>query len=162
LVSVILGAVALIIITLTTVADVILRAFFNSGMTGSIEIVSYFLTAIVYFGVGYCSLKKGMITVELFKPPRVVVYVHQVLCMLMSSVIIYAATSQAFFSHGSGAGSLRLHIPKWPFMLITAFGFLMMVLTMLVNMINDIAEQRRIGLSISDALDNADDGEAIK
>jgi TRAP-type C4-dicarboxylate transport system permease small subunit len=140
--SAILGALALLIITVATVTDVILRAFFATGLVGATEIVTAFLTAVVYFGVGYCTVKRGMIVVELIKVPPAVEYINQILCMIMGGVIIYAVTTQAVFSHATGVGSLRLGIPKWPFMIITSFGYLMMICAMLINLCNDIRDRR--------------------
>jgi TRAP-type C4-dicarboxylate transport system permease small subunit len=140
--SAILGAISLFFITMATVTDVVLRAFFSTGLVGATEIATAFLTAVVYFGVGYCTIKRGMITVELIKVPPAVEYVNQILCMIMGGVIICAVTTQAAFSHATGVGSLRLGIPKWPFMLITSFGYLMMICAMLINMCGDIRDRR--------------------
>jgi TRAP-type C4-dicarboxylate transport system permease small subunit len=140
--SCVLGAISVVIITMTTVIDVVLRSFFNSGITGSIEIVSAFLTAIVYFGVGYCTIKRGMIIVELFNTPAVIVYINEVLSILMGGVIIYCTTAQAFFSASTGVGSMHLGIPKWPFMMITAFGYLIMSVAMILNLIEDIQNNK--------------------
>jgi TRAP-type C4-dicarboxylate transport system permease small subunit len=138
-----LGAISVFIVAMTTVIDVVLRSFFNSGITGSTEIVSAFLTAIVYFGAGYCTIKRGMITVELFNVPSIIVCINEVLSIVMSGVIIYCLTVQAFFSASTGVGSMRLGIPKWPFMLISAFGFSVMAIGMLINTINDIRARKR-------------------
>jgi TRAP-type C4-dicarboxylate transport system permease small subunit len=119
-----------------------LRAFFATGLVGATEIVTAFLTAVVYFGVGYCTVKRGMIVVELIRVPRAVEYINQCLCMVMGGIIIYAVTSQALLSQATGAGSIRLGIPRWPFMLITAFGYLMMNCAMLINLCEDIRDRR--------------------
>jgi TRAP-type C4-dicarboxylate transport system permease small subunit len=88
--------------------------------------------------VGYCTLKRGMIVVELFRVPKAVTVVNELLCVAMGGVIVYCTTVQALFSMGTGVGSLRLGIPKWPFMLATAFGYLVMSVALVLNLVQDL------------------------
>ncbi|MDR0850904.1 MAG: TRAP transporter small permease [Clostridiales Family XIII bacterium] len=140
----ILGAVAVVVLTMTTVIDVFLRTTIRGGFGGSVELVSALLTAVVYFGAGYCTLKQGMIVVDLFKIPRPIEIFHEILSIIMSLIIVYSTTGAAFFSMHTGVASLRLGIPKWPFMFITAFGFLVMAVALLINLINDEIDRKRL------------------
>jgi len=139
---VIAGAVAIVILTMATVIDVTLRSFFASGLTGATEIVTCLLTVVVYMGAGYCTLKRGLIVVELFKVPKGIIVANDIACVAIGAVIIYCTTTQAFFSMGTGVGSLLLNIPKWPFMLVTAFGYLVMSLALILNIIEDAQSGR--------------------
>ena len=49
-----------------TAADVLLRYLFNRPISGTMELTSYMMAVLVGFGLSYCALKKGLITVEIF------------------------------------------------------------------------------------------------
>jgi len=153
---VILGAVALVVMTLTTIVDVILRSAVAQGVRGSDEIVSYMLTLVVYFGAGYCALHKGLIVVELFKVPRIIKIINDILCVIVGGIIIYYALVQAMFSMQSGMGSLLLSIPKWPFMIATAIGYLTMSGALIINIINDEISRKK-GIYLSTMESNLED-----
>lgn len=139
-VSVILGSIALGVMMMTTVVDVLIRLFNDKSFLGGTEIVSYFLTAVVYFGVVYCTFHRGMITVDLFKVPKPLEYLMRFLGMATCGFIVYSVTTAAFLSMKTGGSSLLISIPKWPFMFITSFGFLMMLVIMFVQIITDVQE----------------------
>lgn len=137
-VAAMLGALALIIMMSTTVLDVLLRYVTGNSILGSTEIVSYLLTAVVYFGVGYCVFEKGMITIDLFKVPLVIEYITRFLGVIVCAFIIFSVTKGAFLSMRVGGASLLISIPKWPFMLITSFGFAMMCILIILQTTEDI------------------------
>jgi TRAP-type C4-dicarboxylate transport system permease small subunit len=139
----ILGSIAVIVLTMTTVIDVVLRNAIHGGFGGAVELVSALLTAVVYFGAGYCTLTHGMIVVDLFNVPRPIVIFNEILSIIMGGIIVYCTTIAAFFSMHTGVASLRLGIPKWPFMFITAFGFLVMSIALIINLINDERKRKQ-------------------
>ncbi|MCL1828011.1 MAG: TRAP transporter small permease [Oscillospiraceae bacterium] len=133
-----IGAIFMLIMILATVVDVFCRKVIMSTYPGATEIVSFLLTAVVYCGVGYCAMGRGMITIDIFKPGKVLTVANNILCVLAGSAIVYATTAQAVISKSVGGSSLRLQIPKWPFMLITAFGFLIMCVILILQTIEDL------------------------
>ena len=133
-----IGAVFMLVMILSTVIDVFCRKVVTHTYPGATEIVSYMLTAVVYCGVGYCAMGRGMITIDLFKTGKVMTVINNFLCVIAGSVIIYATTVQAFASKAVGGSSLRLQIPKWPFMLVTAFGFLVMCVILILQTLEDV------------------------
>jgi TRAP-type C4-dicarboxylate transport system permease small subunit len=139
----ILGAIAVTALTMTTVIDVVLRNAIHGGFGGAVELVSSLLTAVVYFGAGYCTLTRGMIVVDLFNVPRPIVMFNEIVSIIMGGIIVYCTTIAAFFSMHTGVASLRLGIPKWPFMFITAFGYLIMSIALIINLINDERERKQ-------------------
>jgi len=47
-----------------TAADVLLRYIFNRPISGTWELTSYMMVVMVSFGLSYCALVKGLISVE--------------------------------------------------------------------------------------------------
>lgn len=130
------------IMIMATVVDVFCRKLIGQSYPGATEIVQYLLTAVVYFGVGYCAIERGMITIDLFKPNIVCTVFNNVVSIAAGLVVAYASVIQAMQSYAVGGSSLRLQLPKWPFMLITAFGFLVMCVILALHTVEDIKAHR--------------------
>jgi hypothetical protein len=56
---------------------------------------------------------------------------------------VLALLQQAAVAFSRGGGTLRLHIPNWPFEYITAFGFVVMIISLLVCMREDFQLKKR-------------------
>jgi TRAP-type C4-dicarboxylate transport system permease small subunit len=142
---------------MVTVVDIFMRAVLNDSLTGGTEIISMTMVCVVYFGVGYTTFKRGMITVDILKVPFVVVMICNILSLITGSVLIMALLQQAHVALVRGGGTLRLHIPNWPFMYITAFGFAMMLLSLIILMIEDV-KNKKLGINIGSVVDGGNDG----
>lgn len=59
------GAVALAMMMLFTFFDVIGRYFFNRPLVGTVEVTELLMALIVYLGVGYTTLLRGHIRVDI-------------------------------------------------------------------------------------------------
>jgi TRAP-type C4-dicarboxylate transport system permease small subunit len=147
-----LSSFCICLMMLVTVVDIVMRNVFNDSLTGGTEIVTMTMVAVVYLAVGYTTIQRGQITVDVLKVPFWVVFVCNIICLITSCVFIYAIARQGLASLARGGGTLRLHIPNWPFMFITAFGFLTMMLSLIVIMLRDINNKRQ-GIDIGSAAD---------
>lgn len=136
-----IGGLAIVIMILATVVDVFCRKAIGQSYPGATEIVSYLLTAVVYFGVGYCAMERGMITIDLFKQSKVAMVICNVLSIVVGFVVVYATIIQSMQSMAVGGSSMRLSIPRWPFMLITALGFLFMSVILILQTIEDLRKK---------------------
>lgn len=143
----ILSAAFICVMMMVTVVDIIMRTFLNDSLTGGTEIISMTMVCVVYFAVGYTTFQRGMITVDIIKVPFVVVMIANALSIITSIALMIALLQQAYVAFTTGGGTLRLQIPNWPFMYITAFGFAMMVLSIVVLMIWDV-RNKRVGIDI--------------
>jgi len=153
------SACAICLMMMVTVIDIFMRNVLNDSLTGGTEIISMTMVAVVYFGVGYTSYKRGMITVDVLKVPFVVVTALNIASMVTSVFFIMSLMQQAAVAYVRGGGTLRLHIPNWPFMYITAFGFMMMMASMAVLIMMDVRNKKR-GIDIGSIADGTEALEA--
>ncbi|MDR2487415.1 MAG: TRAP transporter small permease [Clostridiales Family XIII bacterium] len=156
----ILSAGGICVMMMVTVIDIVMRNVLNQALTGSTEIISMTMVAVVYFGVGYTTYQRGMITVDVLKVPFVVVFFCNLLSIVTSVVFILSLLQQAGVALMRGGGTLRLHIPNWPFMYIAAFGFAMMALSLLMLMVMDAKNKRR-GIDIGSYVEGASDAGVV-
>jgi TRAP-type C4-dicarboxylate transport system permease small subunit len=155
----VMSGISVCVMMTVTVADIFMRAVMNSSITGGTEIVAMVMVCVVYFGVGYTAFKRGMITVDIIKVPFYVVLSMNVLSFITGVVLIIALLQQAGVALARGGGTLRLHIPNWPFMYITAFGFMTVLLSLVVLIIADF-KNKKLGIGIGGYTDDAAAGAA--
>src|SRR4030066_666107 len=60
-----LSLIALVAMTLVTVVDVCGRRFFNSPLTGSVDIVRLCLAVSIFFALAYCETHQAHINVDI-------------------------------------------------------------------------------------------------
>jgi TRAP-type C4-dicarboxylate transport system permease small subunit len=153
----ILSAVAICVMMMVTVIDIFMRAVLNDSLTGGTEIISMTMVCVVYFGVGYTTFRRGMITVDVLKVPFFIVFTCNLLSVITGFMFIISLMQQAGVAYMRGGGTLRLHIPNWPFMYIAAFGFAMILLSLIVVMATDVRNKRR-GVDIGSYTEGDADG----
>lgn len=144
-----LGAAALVGMTFLTCADVVGR-YFGRPIFGSVEIVGYLAVITVIMALSYTHEEKGHIGVEiLFRHfPKKVQDLIELLTSLVSlalfGVITWRMTLYAASIRKSGEVSMNLEFPEHIIIYLTAFCFLVLVLTV----IEDIAKlfKRIVGI----------------
>lgn len=148
-----LGALAIIFILLmivSTVADVTGRYLFNSPIMGTVELNRTLLVFTVFFTLGYTQLKKQHIRVEMildrFPPiPRIVIDGLWVLMAMVfmglvtygSSIVAYKATLTGEYETGI------INFPMWPGRIGLALGCLALTLQYLTEVIQTIRSSLR-------------------
>lgn len=113
-------------------ADIILRAL-GKSITGGVEIATIVVPVIVFLGVGYTALKEMHIRVDIFKGWPYMDRVTNFLCIVTLAVIGYFCLVQGFQVKSLGTASTVLRIPRWPVVMVTAFGMFMVTLAMILN-----------------------------
>lgn len=127
----ILSCVAMVVMMLTIMADVILRMFSNY-VPGQLEIVSCGMVCVVWFAVGRCAIKGEMIQVNILNVGPVVELVNHLISIAFCILATIGAVKEGLTAMRLGGSSSILHIPKYPFMWITAFGFLTIAIAVTV------------------------------
>ena len=142
----ILGAISLILLSLLTVADVLLRYFFNSPIVGSFELTEYLLIPIVFFSIPWTTREKSNVRVDLIvgrfsDRRRTIVYaISCVLSIIVTFVFAWFTVPQAIYIGKANIHSEMLHIPAYPFYILTALGFFILFFVLIDNLIDFIKE----------------------
>ena len=124
----IIACAAVIIMMLLSAGDVLLRLI-GKPIPGAYEMVGFLGTLVVSFALGYTTLEKGHIAVELlFKrvPQRLQLVLQaftDLICFLFFSLLAYQAFVYALDIRQSGEVSATLQMPLYPFIVGMAFGF---------------------------------------
>ena len=142
----ILGCISLILLSLLTVGDVILRYFFNSPIVGSYELTEYLLIPIVFFSIPWTTRQKSNVRVDLivgrFKDRRraILYAISCVFAIIVTFVFAWFTVPQAIYIGKANIHSEMLHIPAYPFYIITALGFFILFFILIDNLIDFIKE----------------------
>lgn len=122
------ACLAVIAMVLLSVVDVVLRLF-GKPIPGAYELVGFMGTIAVSFALGYTSLEKGHIAVELLfrkLPLRVQLAVEaftDFVSFLIFGLLAYQAFIYALDIRRSGEVSSTLQMPIYPFIFGMAIGF---------------------------------------
>ena len=136
-----LGAFTMIGLMILTVADVILRKFFNAPILGSYEITEFLLVVLVFFAIPWAALKKANVKVDLIVgkfSERVQAVLSSVTCFLSLVVTAFFGwytIPQAIYMLRLNRVSEMLDIPFFPFYFVVAFGFFILMFVLLANLI---------------------------
>lgn len=133
------GGIATIVMMMLTVLNIVLRKFFNSGITGVIDISEVCLVCLVWFSVGLCAYTNNMIEVDLFKFPKWYLKCTHILSIAMCFFMAYANFLSAESSRCSGATTATLRIHRFPFIYLISFGFLSIAIAQINNIIKEIS-----------------------
>lgn len=140
-----LGAFALLLLMLWTVADVVLRFLFNRPILGTYEVVEYSLVAFVFMAFAYAQFCKAHIRVPVLLEklgPRgrsLLEAISSVIVLAMGVVMTWGALLQSINQYNSHVTSAVLLIPKWPFEVISFIGLFAFCVAMLVDVLADIS-----------------------
>lgn len=144
-----IAMVLLVVLVLLTVADVVMRRFFNAPIGGTFEITQVLLGIIVFFSFSYCAIKGGHIVLDVLVtrfPHRVQSSIGIIIHFL--SVAIMFIISWRLFAHAAkvesvGQVSAIWHMPLYPFVLLVALGSTLATLIFLIQLIHAIHEAIR-------------------
>jgi TRAP-type C4-dicarboxylate transport system permease small subunit len=115
------------------------RYFFRSPITGTVELIEFWMIFVVFLGLGYCAMEHGNISIGLLVdrlPPRAQAVVNAVTCFL-SIIIVSLITWQSlmqmngFWHSGHVSGVLR--IPYFPFLIVLVLGYAAFDLILIAN-----------------------------
>jgi TRAP-type C4-dicarboxylate transport system permease small subunit len=132
------AGVVLIALMLLTVSDVFLRALFKKPIIGVHEISVSMMICIGFLGLAWVTLRDRHIKVDLlvsrFSPAwqKRINYINYLLVGCVSAVMTLESYQRSLFMRKVGAASERLNIPQFPFYLVIAVGYFLLLLTIIV------------------------------
>lgn len=136
------GAGILALMMLLTAADVTLRYLFGSPIVASYELSEFMMVITVVFGIFYCAIKKGHITVDIVVShfPRrfqsIVGVITSLLGLSLFCLIIWRCLLLMKDTLDSHLVSAVLSIPVFPFVGLVALGLLVFWLTLLTDFLD--------------------------
>jgi TRAP-type C4-dicarboxylate transport system permease small subunit len=140
------AASVLALMMFITAADVLLRYIFNRPISGTMELTSYMMAVVVGFGLSYCALKKGLITVEIFISrfsPWVQVRFNCItyfLSFCFFSLVTWQSILYIKLMFESHLVSAVLRIPTFPFITALALGSLAFTLVLLSHFLDYLSQ----------------------
>ena len=132
-----LGGWVLMALMVYTVADVVLRYFFNRPFSGSLEITEFAMAAIVFLGIAYCGWVGGHVAVDILERPLENPKLRFIPVILtLASCVLFAMMAWLTLMETLGTMhrvSNMMRWPHWPFQFIVAFGAAMYAVVLLIQ-----------------------------
>lgn len=136
------GSFMLLLMTLLTTADVMLRYFFNRPIPGAYELVQFMMVILVSFSLAYCFIQKGHISVDVVIsrcPQRAQVIIKSIGTLIslgLVSLITWQSALYAKVISEAGWESLILDIPLFPFIAVVSCGCGVLCLALLKDFVS--------------------------
>lgn len=150
-VTAIIAAVVLAIMMLLTVGDVVGRYFFNNPIKGSWEIIGLLLVCAGTWGLGYCQVQKGHISITVLihrfsrRVQAIIRSVTYLIGLVGFSLLCWRVFLMTirYLTTMKGYVTDTLEIPYPPFMLMLSIGAGIMALILIVDLVRSLAEAVR-------------------
>lgn len=150
-VAAVIAAIILALMMLLTVCDVVGRYFFSRPIKGTWEMVGLLLVFAGTWGLGYCQMQKGHISISIIlqrfsRRVRAAILSFTYLIGLAAfSVLCWRVFLHAyrFLTVMRGYTSETLEFPFYPFLLGLAIGCALMALILIVDLVRTLAEVAR-------------------
>jgi|LSQX01.2.fsa_nt_gb TRAP-type C4-dicarboxylate transport system permease small subunit len=139
-----ISAAGVFAMMLLVVYNVISRALFSRPLLGTIEYVGFLFTIIIGLSLANCALRGGHISLGILveKFPSRLRNVFEAITNTISMVLMFYTSwyllEYAFRMIRNGQVSSTAQTPIYPFIIIVAFGFLVMGLVMILRIINTV------------------------
>ncbi len=136
----------LFIMMLLTASDVIFRYIFNRPIAGSIELTEFMMATMVSFGIAYCAVLDGHVSVDVVVSllPKKVRTIIGIITTLLSLGLFLLITWQNVLYikeiFDSGLESPVLLLPAYPYIAAVAIGFGALCLVLLMNFFQLLSE----------------------
>ena len=134
----IVGVLFLLAMMMMTVVDVIMRYFFHRPIIGSVEISIVLMVCVVFLCMAWCTLNDGhirvdIITGKLSKKGRLILNgFDNILTFVLALLIAWRSFLEAVSVKDMEVTSPLLGIPRYPFVFVTALGFLLLFFAALI------------------------------
>ena len=144
---VVLATATLAAMMLLMATDVVCRYFFNSPVSGGLELIEYMMAVIVPLSVAYCALQGAHVSVELVvekfpkRIQRVLTFFTSGLCIIFVGLISWQNFLYIGEMYRSHMTSAVLRIPAFPFVAATAVGMSVFALVMCVQLFSGKSEE---------------------
>ena len=129
---------------LLTVADVFLRYFFNSPITGTTEITEFMMVIVVFPALGWCAITRRHVKVDLLVLylPRKVQTIIDTITLLATLGIFIIITWQSFLeAMDVSTTTALLSLPHYPFYWVLTFGLALFCFSIATLIIENIVEE---------------------
>ena len=142
--SIAMGILALMM--LLTAMDVIFRYMFNRPITGSYELIEFMMAILVSFGIAYCALEGGHVSVDLVVarfPKKTQAIIETITSFLSLGLFILITWQNVLYikeNFHSKLESAVLFIPVYPFIVVVAIGFAVLCMVFLINLFRYLSE----------------------
>ncbi|MDR2089071.1 MAG: TRAP transporter small permease [Clostridiales Family XIII bacterium] len=129
-ISAIIGGILLIFLMLLIALDVIMRSF-RMPIVGLVEISVYTVVCVVYLGIPWCAWNNSHVRVDIVKKGKWMDHVTNVLLLITLAYITVQCVAQSAKAYEMGIATVMLHVPRWPFLGITGYGFALSAIVLL-------------------------------
>jgi len=119
---------------------------FTSTISGAMELTQYMMVTLVGFGLAYCALVKGLVSVEVLTSrfsPRVQAILNSITYFLsfgFFSLVTWQSIKYIRLIFESNLVSAVLLIPTYPFVAMLALGSLVFSLVLLVHFLDYLSQ----------------------
>ncbi|MBW1801866.1 MAG: TRAP transporter large permease subunit [Deltaproteobacteria bacterium] len=133
------GISIVILMMLMTVADVVLRYFFNRPILGAYELIEFILVIVVFFAVAYTMAQDRHVSVDVLitrlpDPARyTLTSINTLMGLGIALLITWRTVLFALAQKFRGVTSPALHISVYPFILLLALGAALLFLVLLAQ-----------------------------
>ncbi|MFC1846017.1 TRAP transporter small permease [Chloroflexota bacterium] len=144
-----IAMVLLVLLVLLTVADVILRRFFDVPIAGTFEVTTLILGTVVFFSLAYCAVHGSHIAVDIVvlrfsKRTRAIVgTIIDLLSVGIMGLISWRLFLHAIRAQEMGETTAIWEISLYPFVYAAALGSLLLTGVLLIQLLHTIAEVRK-------------------
>jgi TRAP-type C4-dicarboxylate transport system permease small subunit len=134
----IIAIVVLVAMMLFTVANVILRAFFNSPIPGDVELIEVAMVCTGFLGLAWCAIQEKHIKVDLLvqffpkKAQGIIDAIGHIGALGVSIIIAWQSINEGYANKELEAATASLQIPIFPFYWVTSVGYGLLSLALLV------------------------------
>lgn len=140
------GSVFLGMMMLLTVAEVVLRHFFNRPIKGTLELTEFLMIIVVFFAMGYTATLKGHVVIHILasrlpgRPRAICDSIADFISIGFCCLIIWQGVVQAEISqrYGDISPVADMAIPVFPFLYVLVFGSALMCLVFLANLLDSL------------------------
>jgi TRAP-type C4-dicarboxylate transport system permease small subunit len=129
-ISAITGGVLLILLMLLIAVDVIMR-FFRMPIVGLVEISVYTVVCVVYLGIPWCAWNNSHVKVDIVKKGKQMDHITNILLLITLFYIAVQCAAQSAKAYEMGIATVMLHVPRWPFLGVTGYGFALSAIVLL-------------------------------
>lgn len=129
----------ILLLTLYTVLDVVLRYVFNAPFRSSLEFTQFMMAVIVFLGLAHCGWTGGHVAVDILERPLEQPSLRFIPVVLsLVSAVLFAAIAWYTFKDGLAQLNRISNMLRWPFcpfIFIAAFGCAVYAVVLLLQSI---------------------------
>jgi len=129
-----------------TATDVILRYIFNRPISGAYEVIEYMMAILIPFGLAYCALQGGHVSVDLLvsrfrkKIQLIISTITTLFCLILFVLITWQNVIYIKEHFEANLTSAVLLIPVYPFVAAVAIGSAALCLVLVLDFLNYLSE----------------------